>query len=130
MEMGEADERLCEHLQNMTPKVIILDFDGVIVESVGIKDQAFEMLFADYPQQLNDILSYHLSHNATIRFEKFRYITENILCQPYTDERAKELQTQYSDFILEKNHSVSAGCGSRRFLEPFFENRAAFFGIG
>ena len=126
MEMGRADERLCQHIQNMTPEVIILDFDGVIVESVGIKDRAFEALFADYPRHLNDIVAYHLSHNATIRFEKFRYITENILCQPYTDERAKELQTKYSEFILEKIIRCPLVEGAEDFLSHFSKTTPLF----
>ena len=126
MEVGRSDERVREHLQNMTPKVIILDFDGVIVESVGIKDRAFEVLFADYPQYRDDILSYHLSHNAVIRFEKFRYITENILRRPYTDERAKELQTQYSDFILEKIIRCPLVAGAEDFLNHFSKTAPLF----
>ena len=30
-------------------KIIVLDFDGTLIESVGIKDQAFKELFKDYP---------------------------------------------------------------------------------
>ena len=126
MEVGRSDEKVREHLQNMTPKVIILDFDGVIVESVGIKDHAFEVLFADYPQQLNDIVAYHLSHNAVIRFEKFRHITENILRQHYTDERANELQTKYSEFILEKIVRCPLVEGAEDFLNHFSKTTPLF----
>ena len=33
-------------------RVIIFDFDGVIVESVDLKTEAFRILFAQYPQQM------------------------------------------------------------------------------
>ena len=71
----------------MFPKLILLDFDGVIIESVGIKDEAFEKLYQNYPKHLTQIMEYHLSHNATIRFIKFRYIVENILNEPYSAKK-------------------------------------------
>ena len=55
-------------------RAIVLDFDGVIVESLGIKTQAFRDLFSDYPQHLGDIMSYHLSHTSILRYIKFEYI--------------------------------------------------------
>ncbi len=70
----------------MNPRAIILDFDGTIVESVGIKDQAFEALFDQYPEHFDEIMQYHLAHNATIRFDKFKFIAENILHINYTDQ--------------------------------------------
>ncbi len=33
-------------------KLIIFDFDGVLVESVELKGKAFEILFADEPPQI------------------------------------------------------------------------------
>ena len=103
----------------MAFEVIIFDFDGVIVESVGIKDQAFAMLFQDHPQHLEEIITYHLSHNATIRFEKFRYITENILQQKYTEARAQELQKKYSQFVLTRIIQCPLVKGAEDFLTHF-----------
>ena len=40
-------------------KAIIFDFDGVLVESAEIKTKAFEMLFSDYPDTIDDIVQYH-----------------------------------------------------------------------
>lgn len=52
-------------------RAIVLDFDGVIVESLDIKTRAFRDLFSDYPQHLDKIMSYHLAHNAISRYIKF-----------------------------------------------------------
>ena len=73
----------------MVIKVIVLDFDGVIVESVGIKTEAFRELFRDSPQ-VEEIYQYHLANNALSRFEKFPYICENILGRKYTEEMGME----------------------------------------
>jgi HAD superfamily hydrolase (TIGR01549 family) len=100
-------------------KVIILDFDGVIVESVGIKDQAFKQLFQDYPEHLDAIMDYHLSHNATIRFEKFRYITENILGLVYDEYQFQQLCDSFSKLVFNQIIECSYVPGAIKFLEYF-----------
>ena len=98
-------------------KTIILDFDGTIVESVGIKDQAFRELFRGYPECLDRIMDYHLAHNATIRYDKFQYITENILGQVYTEEAKQRLSGQFSDLVFERIVNCPYVNGARDFLE-------------
>ena len=70
MEVGRANKRpghpgKAEALI-MELKTIILDFDGTLVESVGIKDAAFEALFSEYPEHLECIMAYHLSHGRLL----------------------------------------------------------------
>src|SRR5690606_22889470 len=38
---------------------VIFDFDGVILESVKVKTDAFKELFSDYPEHLEAIVAYH-----------------------------------------------------------------------
>lgn len=104
----------------MLPKLILLDFDGVIVESVRIKDEAFEKLYQNYPQKLSQIMSYHLSHNATIRFIKFRYIAENILNEPYNTQKEIELSQQFSDLVFDRIVECPFVKGAIEFLDCFF----------
>lgn len=105
----------------MKVKTIILDFDGTIVESVGIKDWAFEALFREYPDKLDEIMRYHLSHNATIRFEKFKYITENILRQEYNEDVEGGLSRGFSDLVVKKIIECPYVPGAMEFLEYFHE---------
>ena len=39
-------------------KAVIFDVDGVIIESAEIKTKAFEILFADYPDKLSEIIRF------------------------------------------------------------------------
>ena len=100
-------------------KIIILDFDGTIVESVGIKDAAFYELFKGFPEHIDEIVTYHLSHNATIRFEKFQFIYRKILNQPYSEEIKENLSERFSQLVFDK----IAGCGyvpgALEFLDYF-----------
>ncbi len=100
-------------------KVIILDFDGVIVESVGIKDRAFNELYQGHPDHIDAIMSYHLAHNATIRFKKFKYISENILKRTYTLEDERLLSNRFSDLIFKEIVACPYVPGALEFLESF-----------
>ncbi len=102
-------------------QVVILDFDGVIVESVGIKDQAFEILFEDYPQHLNQIIEYQVAHNAATRLEKFKYITENILQQSYTTEKEAQFSEQFSQLVFQNIVKCPFVPGAKEFLNFFTE---------
>jgi HAD superfamily hydrolase (TIGR01549 family) len=110
----------------LPPKAILLDFDGVIIESVGIKDQAVEELYQAYPQYLSQIMEYHLSHNATIRFTKFRYIAENILQEIYNQQKEKELSERFSNLVFEKIIDCPYVDGALEFLD-FFSKRVPLY---
>jgi phosphoglycolate phosphatase-like HAD superfamily hydrolase len=99
-------------------KTVILDFDGTLVESVGIKDRAFHALFAaDYPDRIDEIMAYHLAHNATIRFDKFRHITEVMLGERLTEARANELAERFSALVADAIANCPAVGGLDEFLD-------------
>ena len=102
-------------------KVIILDFDGVIVESVGIKDSAFKALFQQYPNQLDEIMAYHLSNNAIVRFEKFKHIIEHILKIKYTEEIKNKLSTTFAELVVGSIINCPYVPGAQEFLSYFHE---------
>jgi phosphoglycolate phosphatase-like HAD superfamily hydrolase len=85
----------------VTPRVAILDFDGTLVDSVGIKDQAFEQLFAGRPE-LAEIMAFHLANNHMIRFEKIRRVVEDILHEPCDEAHVAELSARFSDLVAER----------------------------
>jgi phosphoglycolate phosphatase-like HAD superfamily hydrolase len=63
------------------PAVIVLDFDGVILESVGVKTLAFQAAFADRTDAAGQrrIAEIHLGNPGLTRFEKFRLIHEELI---------------------------------------------------
>ena len=107
-------------------RVVILDFDGVIVESLGIKTQAFRDLFSDYPQHLDQIMSYHLAHNAISRYIKFEYIVTNILDEAYDAKRKKELGARFSKLVCQKVIECPYVAGAEEFLQ-FFSSKVPLY---
>jgi len=106
-------------------KVIILDFDGVLVESNEIKDKAFEHVFAAYPQHLPAILEYH-RRTSLIRFGKFRHIYENILRRPYTPQDEQRLGAEFSKYCIEQVVLCPWVKGAPQFLK-FFKGRVPMY---
>lgn len=99
-------------------KAIILDFDGVLVESNHIKDRAFEAVFADHPTHLASIIAYHHATTA-IRFEKFKYVYEHILKLPYSDAVEQRLGYAFSRFCVSQVSTCPQVAGADAFLQHF-----------
>lgn len=107
-----------DNRQNKVYRSIILDFDGVLVESNAIKDKAFEIVFADYPHQMDAILAYH-RRTTLIRFEKFRYIVEQILQKPYIPALQETLAKKFSQYCISEVTSCPWVKGAQEFLSYY-----------
>ena len=102
-------------------KTIILDFDGVIVESVDIKTEAFKELFKKYPEKQDEILNYHLANNALSRYIKFEYIYKEILKKKYNEEVKSKLGREFSNLVFQKVIECPYVKGAEGFLKSFSE---------
>ena len=87
-------------------EVIIWDFDGVIVDSMNIRSDAFRYALDAYSSVIiDDLLSHHFENGGKSRYEKFERIISR-----YPDEEMdmKNLLNRYSKFIDKNlfNHSI------------------------
>lgn len=84
-------------------EALFFDFDGVILDSVNVKTEAFAEMFRPYgPEVEAKVIAYHLSHGGVSRFEKFRYWHENYLNCPIENRQVEELSKQFSNLVLKK----------------------------
>ncbi len=84
------------------PRAIVFDFDGVIVESVEIKNRAFGELFrADHPERVDEILRFQLENLGLSRLVKFPRIYEEILGLPFPDGELERLDREFSRIVFE-----------------------------
>jgi phosphoglycolate phosphatase-like HAD superfamily hydrolase len=84
-------------------RAVLLDFDGVILESVVCKTRAFEILFSgERPEVREAIKHYHLQHGGLSRYEKFRHIYACLLRRPLSPERFVELCCDFSELVTEQ----------------------------
>ena len=91
-------------------RAIIFDFDGVLVESMGIKAEAFCYLFRDFPHLKKKILDLHMSRGGMSRWEKFRIIYEEYLGEPLTEAKKNQLGKEFSLYVFQRGSIGYQGC--------------------
>lgn len=111
-------------------KAIIFDFDGVILESTQIKTQAFEMLFSQYPLQLDKIIAFHRDNMGISRYIKFRHIYNEILGQELNEVEEKRLGEKFSQIVLEQILKAPFVPGTREFMDEWQSQYEFFIASG
>jgi phosphoglycolate phosphatase-like HAD superfamily hydrolase len=104
---------------NHTINVLFLDFDGVIIESVGVKTEAFRELFEVYIEQVDDIVAYHLRNNGVSRFVKFTHIYEHILGLPFDESTRETVGRRFSEIVFNRVVGCSLVPGAEALLNEF-----------
>ncbi len=78
-------------------KTIFWDFDGVILDSMPIRDYGFREIFKDFDKELVDkLLEYHTLNGGLSRYVKIRYFYNTLLGLEISDEKVQELADKFS----------------------------------
>jgi len=78
-------------------KNIIFDFDGVILDSVPVKTEAFRQLFKKFPSnEVNRFIKYHEENGGISRYVKIQYFFETLLEKNITKVEITEYADKYS----------------------------------
>ena len=81
-------------------KNIIFDFDGVILDSMPIRELGFREIFKDYPEEaVAKLIRFHNYNGGLSRFVKIRYFFEKILGQSISDEELANYALQFSEIM-------------------------------
>jgi len=98
---------------------IIFDFDGVLVESVGVKSRAFATLYKGYGKNIvAQIEEFHLRNGGMSRFDKFRYFQTKILGEPPPGaESVAALADAFSALVVDEVVAEPMVQGAQSFLE-------------
>ena len=68
-------------------KNILFDFDGVILDSMPIRDYGFKMIFKDFDDDLiNKLLEYHNQNGGLSRYVKIKYFYNKLLKQEILED--------------------------------------------
>ena len=100
-------------------RVVIFDFDGVILESAEIKTEAFRELFSIYPEHVDRIVQYHINNIGISRWTKFDYIYSNYLKKELTCEEKEFLGESFSGLVVEKVKACPFVPGALEFLKEY-----------
>ncbi len=78
-------------------KTIFWDFDGVILDSMPIRDYGFAKIFEEFDKELIDkLLEYHTLNGGLSRYVKIRYFYNTLLGVEINDEKVQELADKFS----------------------------------
>jgi phosphoglycolate phosphatase-like HAD superfamily hydrolase len=108
-------------------KAIFFDFDGVIVESVDIKTNAFAKLFENEGYDaVQKIVDYHVRNAGVSRYDKFRYIYQEILKRYLSDNEFEMLCDQFANIVVDEVVKAPYVKGAREFLGRYASEYKCF----
>ena len=84
-------------------KGIIFDFDGVIVDSVQVKTDAFFELYSSYGSEVADkVVKHHILNGGMSRYEKIKYYHKTYLNISITEAEIEFLAKRFSELVINK----------------------------
>lgn len=98
---------------------LILDFDGVILDSVSVKTEVFHEVFIRYPDVYEKAMAYHRGNIGLSRYAKFEYLFKDLLKISDPAHMIKNLSDKFSEMCLKKICECSFIAGTVEFLEYF-----------
>ena len=107
--------------------IILLDFDGVILESVSVKTETFRKLFVDKTDYVEKIVNFHIQNGGMSRFDKFRYIYSEILHEELTETRFNSLCDNFAKYVYEGViNSPFVKCADK-FIEKCYRDKIPLY---
>ena len=84
-------------------KNILWDFDGVLMDSMAVRDEGFRAVLQEFPpDQVNQLLSYHRRNGGLSRYVKFRYFFETIRQEKASESTLSNLASAFSAIMRER----------------------------
>jgi phosphoglycolate phosphatase-like HAD superfamily hydrolase len=84
-------------------KVIFWDFDGVILNSLEIRDRGFRKVLKSYPSdEVDKLMEFHNLNGGLSRYVKFRYFFEKIRNESITETEVRQWANSFS-LIMKKS---------------------------
>lgn len=102
----------------MIIKNIFFDFDGVLVDSVDIKTEAFRKMYLPYGKEIADkVVKHHHEHGGVSRYEKFKIYHNDFLEEEINEAKVQELANLFSKLVLTGVIEAPEVAGAYEFLE-------------
>ena len=83
--------------------VIIFDFDGVLVDSVRIKTEAFSDIYSSYGNAVQKkVISHHKNNGGMSRYDKFKHYHKEFLGINVNEDALQDLSNLFSKTVVNK----------------------------
>jgi len=82
---------------------ILFDFDGVILDSMPVRDSGFEEIFSDFDDKLvEQLLDYHNKNGGLSRYVKIEYFYNEILGKKISEKDIQNYAKNFSEIMKKK----------------------------
>lgn len=79
---------------------ILWDFDGVLMDSMPVRNKGFQLVLKGYPKdQVEQLMRYHLENGGLSRYVKFRYFFEKIRGEVITEDDIELWAGKFSEVM-------------------------------
>lgn len=110
-----------------TKKIFIFDFDGVLVDSVEIKTNAFYELYIEYGSDVAEkVILHHRANGGMSRYDKFRFYHKQYLDKSISDEELDKLDEEFSLLVIDNVVKANEILGASKLLERVCVKRKCF----
>ncbi len=101
-------------------KNFIFDFDGVILDSLDCKTDAFYQMYLPYGEDIaNKVKQYHIFNGGVSRFEKFKIWHKEYLDINLSDKEIQDLANQFSSLVMENVIKSNPIPGAIEFIKRY-----------
>ncbi len=84
-------------------KQILFDFDGVIIDSMHVRDEGFRTIVEGHDEALIDkFIAYHRYNAGLSRYVKIRYFYETLLGKTISDNEVNVLANKFSHIMKQR----------------------------
>ncbi|AJA47302.1 hydrolase/phosphatase, HAD-like superfamily protein [Clostridium pasteurianum DSM 525 = ATCC 6013] len=81
-------------------EVIIFDFDGVIVDSMSVRDSGFRNIFSEFDNEaVEELVRYNRKNGGLSRFHKIKYFYEEILKLNIEEELINKYAEKFTEIM-------------------------------
>ncbi len=82
------------------PRCIIWDFDGVILDSLAVRDYGFREILRGFDSaHIEELIAYHQRNGGLSRFHKIAYFFDEILHQPISSDEVARYAARFSEIM-------------------------------
>jgi len=100
------------------PAALLMDFDGVILDSMQLKTQAFATVYGDESvAKREEVLAYQRLHGGVTRRTKFAYFERHIFARSGDAAVVERLANAYRDLVYDAVVACAFVPGAERFLD-------------
>lgn len=107
--------------------VYIFDFDGVLVDSVDIKTQAFASIYQEHGNDVvNKVISHHRLNGGMNRYKKFNFYHENFLDKKLSPDELLLMDDKFSELVFSKVLTAKEIKCSLDFISSFTDGESSY----